>query len=234
MDIQTSSGQPGSFSRVGTTPPSWFQANRSLAIRLSVIGAVVLLVVLCGVLFATHRGDQAQAALNGAMDVYEAPLQQAGQPLPPNTKSYASAAERAKVAYPLFLKVADQYGMTKAGANARYFAGLTAQDAGNSSAAESNLKKVADSSNSSLAALGKMALASLYDGTGRHADAAKLYQDVIDHPTLTVSANAARLALASSQESTNPQAARELYAKVKDSDKLTAAGQIASQKLSGK
>lgn len=235
MEIQTRTpGTAGSISRVGSATPSWLAGNRQLVIRFSVVAVVLLLLLLIGSIWASNRAEKAQIAFSNAMDVYDAPVQQAGQPPIPNVKVYPSSAARARDANPLFRDVAGKYGLFKAGANARYFAGLTAEDMGDNTAAEADLKKVADGHDAGLAALGKMALASLYRNTGRQSQAAELYRGVIDHPTQTVSANAARLALAASEEKMDPQGAHELYAKVKDSDKTTAAGQIATQKLSGK
>ena len=235
MDIQTRpAGGAGSFSRMASANPSWFAQNRALTLRLSVLGAAIVLVVLAVSIWAGNQSQKAQIAFGSAMDVYDAPIQQQGQPPIPNVKSYPSSAARARDANPLFRQVAGKYGWFKAGANAGYFAGLTAKDMGDNAAAETYLKKAAASHDGSLAALAKMALASLYEGSGRQADAVTLYHSVIDHPTVTVSASAARLALAASEEATNPQGAREIYAKIKDSDKNSIPGQIATQKLSGK
>ncbi len=235
MDSQIKpSGSASSFARVGSATPSWLEQNRPLAIRLSVIAVAAILVVLAVAIWASNQSQKAQAAFSNAMDVYDAPIQQAGQPPIPNVKSYPSSAARAKDANPLFRDVAAKYGLFRAGANARYFAGLTSEDLGDTKSAEADLKSVADGHDAGLTALANMALASLYNNSGQPARAGELYRSVIDHPAATVSANAARLALAASEETTNPQNARELYARVKDSDKTTAAGQIATQKLSGK
>ncbi len=235
VDIQTSSpSSTGSFSRLGTPAPNWLDQNKRLVLRLSVAAAALLLAILVISIWASNRKQAAFAAFNSAMDVYDAPIQQPGQRAIPNVKSYSSAAARAQAANPLFRSVAEKYGLFQAGANARYFAGLTEIDMGKTAEAETDLQKVGGSHDDGLAALAKMALAGLYSSSGRAGNAAALYQSLIDHPTLTVSANAARLALASTVESTNPQRARELYAKVKDTDKTTAAGQIATQKLNGK
>ena len=235
MDIQTRpTGNAGSFSRVGSASSSWLEQNRALALRLSVIAVAILLIVVAASIWAGNQSQKAQVAFSNAMDVYDSPIQQAGQPPVPNVKMYPSAAARARDANPLFRAVAGKYGLFKAGANARYFAGLTAEDMGDNAGAEADLKKASGSHDAGLAALAKMALASLYQNTGRAPQAADIYRKLIDNPTVTVSANAARLAFAAAQESTNPQAARVLYAKIKDTDKTTAAGQIAAQKLSGK
>ena len=243
VNIQTNPPNAGgTFPRVvssGSSPNrspqvSWFERNRSLAIRLAVLGVLAVLILVAALIWWNRRAAQASAALNAAMEVYDAPIQQPGQPPVLNVKSYPSAAARARDARPLFEAAAQHFGMFQAGRNARYFAGLTAEDMGDTPAAEAALKQAAGFHDASLSALGKMALAGLYATTGRGGQAATLYGQLIDHPSTTVSANAARLALAASEQATNPQAASQLYAKVKDSDKTTAAGQIAAQKLSGK
>ena len=235
VKIQTNSpGSGSSFSRIGAALPPSLDQTRRLIVRLSVIAVAVILAVIVASIWAGNRSRAAQVAFNNAMDVYDAPIQQAGQAPIPNVKSYSSAAARAKEANPLFRAVASKYGMFKAGENALYFAGLTAEDMGDNATAETDLKKASSFHDAGLSNLAKMALASLYTSTGRTTQAAPLYGDVIAHPTLTVSASAARLALANSEQSTNPQGARELYAKVKDTDKTTVAGQIATEKLNGK
>ncbi len=236
MDIQTTPRTPaaGTYARATAVSPSWLDQNKQQAIRLSVIGVAALFAIIVGSIWAANQAEKAQNAFSDAMDVYDSPIQQAGQPPVPNAKTYPSAAARAKDANPLFRAVADKYSWFRAGDNARYFAGLTAEDLGNTSEAEADLKKAAETHDAGLASLAKMALASLYINSGQQAQAFTLYRGLIDHPTATVSANAARLALAGAQETSDPQAARVLYAKVKDTDKTTAAGQIASQRLGSK
>ncbi len=233
VNIQTNP-PGGAFTRVSSANPSWFERNRALALRLSVLVALAIVIVIAVSIWWSHQRKAAGTAFNAAMDVYDAPIQQAGQPPVPNVKSYPSASARAREARPLFEAAASRYQWFQAGRNARYFVGLTAEDMGDTPAAEAALQQTAKSGDASLSALGKMALAGLYATTGRAGQAATLYGQLIDHPSTTVSANAARLALAASEQATNPQAASQLYAKVKDTDKTTAAGQIAAQRLTGK
>ncbi len=242
MDIQIQQpAKPSSFVKAGGSASrpalgpgrSWFEANRALAIRLSVAVVAVVFVAVAAGIFVSNQSAKAEVAFSNAMDVYDSPLLQPGQPAEPNTQSYATAADRAKAAYPLFEHAANQYGFFAAGANARYFAGLTAEDMGQTAQAEADLKKAADSG-SGLGALAKMALASLYRKTNRQPQAIALYQQLIAKPTLTVPLSTARLALAETYEATRPDEARRLYALIKDEDKTSAAAQIAAQKLDGK
>jgi tetratricopeptide (TPR) repeat protein len=224
----------GSASKPALGPAfSWFEANRSLVLRLSVALVAIVLVAVAAGVFVSTQSAKAESAFSDAMDVYETPLLQPGQPVDPNTPSYATAADRAKAAYPLFAHAADKYGFLEAGANARYFAGLTSEDMGQTAQAETYLKKAADS-RGGLGALAKMALASLYRKTNRQQQAVEIYQQLIAKPTLTVPISTARLELAETYEATRPDEARRLYALIKDEDKTSAAAQIAAQKLDGK
>jgi tetratricopeptide (TPR) repeat protein len=227
-------GPVGSFSRATNQPGSWLAQNKNLVIRLSVVIALFALVIIAGSIWASNQSKKAIAAFNAAMDVYDAPLTQPGQPPVPNVTMYANAAARAKVAYPLFRSTADKYGWFEQGKNSEYFAGLTASDMGDTADAEKALKTASSMHDDTISSLARMALAGLYAQTNRQGEAVKQYEYVIDHPTTAVSASAARLALAGLEETTNPQKARELYAKIKDNNKATVAGEIATQKLSGK
>jgi tetratricopeptide (TPR) repeat protein len=212
----------------------WLQANRTNVIKLGAIVLVVVALIVTAAVVYTNRSEQAQIAFGKAIDIYNTPLRQPGQPALPGDNTYASATERAKAANPLFVQVAEHYGWLKAGANAEYFAGLTYLDLNQTASAESELQKAASSHDKGLAALAKMALAGLYRQTGRNSQAIDIYNQVIKNPTVTVPASSAKLELAELEETTDPLAAKKLYAEIKDQDKNTAAGQIATQKLAGK
>ena len=148
--------------------------------------------------------------------------------------TYATVADRAKAANQQFKAVADKYGWLTEGSKARYFQGVTEQELGQTTAAEADLKKVADSWNRNLANLAKVALASIYRQTGRDQQAIDLYNEIIAKPSETVTAGVAQLDLADLYDATGKEAqAKALWAKIKDSDKDGAAGSIAAQKLSG-
>jgi len=212
----------------------WLQANRTNTIAVAVAVVIVVVLIVTGALVYNSRSARAQDLFGQAMDIYSTPLAQPGQPVPPGETTYPTAAARAKAANPLFVQVADHYNWLKTGANAEYFAGLTYLDMGQTASAESELGTTAKSHDSGLASLAKMALAGLYRQTGRDGQAVDLYQQLIKSPTLAVPASAAKLQLAGLYETSNPAEARKLYAQIKDQDKSTAAGQIATQKLAGK
>jgi predicted negative regulator of RcsB-dependent stress response len=117
---------------------------------------------------------------------------------------------------------------------ARYFVGITDQEIGENAQAETALKAVAGSWNRNLANLAKVALASLDHQTGRDTQAVDLYNQIIAKPSTTVPANVAQLDLADLYAAQGKRdQARALWAKVQDSDKQGAAGEIAQEKLQG-
>lgn len=221
------------FVNVTTSGLEWIGENRSHVIAWSTgVLLAAAIVVTCGVVYQ-KRETAANQMLGQAMDIYDTPLTQPNVPVEPGEKTYATAADRAKAAYPLFHQAADQYGWFAAGQMARYFAGVTELDLGQKAAAEADLEKATHAGDKDLAALAKIALANLYEQTGRNSQAVTLFQDVIAHPTTTVPKPEAQLQLAQLYETTQPEEARRLYAVIKDQDKTTAAAQIAQQKLQG-
>ena len=234
MDTQTRHAlKQDSFVQATASSISWVDAHRAAIIKASIAIVVVIGLILAGVIFYNNRSERAQILFGQAMDIYNSPLTQPGQPAEPGLKTYATAADRAKAAQPLFAELANNYSWSKAGANARYLAGMTALDMGQTATGETELKKAADSRDSSVAALAKFALAGLYHQTGRDPQAIELYQQLIAKPAVSVPANMAKLQLASLYETTKPGEAKRIYAEIKDQDKATAAGQIATQRLQG-
>ncbi len=210
----------------------WASENRRSLIVTGAIVLAVIVAVVVGALVYNHRADQASVAFGAAMQAYQTPIAPPGQAVPPGVKTFASVADRSKAANVLFTSAADQYGMVPAGKLSRYFAGLTAIEGGQNASAEVALKQVAGGWDSDLAALGKLALAQLYRQTGRDAQAIDLYNELIAKPTTTVSAGTAQLQLAELYEAQGkPDAAKKIYAQLKDKDAKGPAGMLAAQKL---
>ncbi len=210
----------------------WANQNRRSLFVWGAVAAVVLILFVIGAVVFNQRSRQADVAFGAAMQAYQTPLAIPGQQVPPGIKTFPSSAERAKAANQLFLKVADDYGITSSGKLARYFAGLTSIEAGQNSQAESTLKQVSSGWNSDLASLARLALAQLYRQTNRDAQAIEVYNDIIAHPSTSVPAGTAQLQLAGLYEAENkPEMAKKIYAQLKDKDGKSPAGMIAAQKL---
>jgi predicted negative regulator of RcsB-dependent stress response len=212
----------------------WIAENRSKALRIAIAVLVVIALIVAGAVIYEQRSAAAANAFGRAAAVYATPIADPTQPMPPGVKTFPTAADRAKAAYPLFEDAAKRYGSTTAGRNALYFAGLTASEMGNTSQAEADFRKASDFHDANIASLARLALANLLAQHSQTNEAMKLYQELIKHPTTTVPAATAQLQLAALYEANhNTAAANEIYALLKAKDTTTAAGQIAAQKLAG-
>jgi len=210
----------------------WASENRrSVIVTASLLLAAIIVVVVGFALYA-KRAESASEAFGAAMQAYQTPLAQAGQPVPPGVKTYASVSERAKAANALFMAAADKYSLMPDGRISRYFGGLTYMEEGQNASAESTLKQVAGGLNSDLAGLAKLSLAQLYRQTGRDGQALDLLNELSSKPTTTVPTGLAQLQIAEVYESQGkPDAAKKIYAQLKDKDAKGPAGMIAAQKL---
>jgi hypothetical protein len=203
-------------------PMTWTVA--ALALVAAIVGGIFL--------WMNHVNELANVDLGVAMRTLSEPLRPAGSPPPTGSDTgYTTVADRAKAAGKQFQAVADKYGYVKAGKIAHYMQGVAAMQAGDIPAAEQLLKAAAGTSDKNVAALAKMALASLYRSSNRLADAARVYKDVQDHPSDVVSKVQAQLEMAEMYEATNPQEAATIYQQVQKEDPKGTAGQIATSKL---
>jgi tetratricopeptide (TPR) repeat protein len=234
VDTQTRHALKGDkFAQATKTSVTWLSGHRSNVMPWAISATAVLVLGVGLLVFWNMRESAAETALGAALDTYSAPLALPGGPV--QKGEYATASERSKAANQQFQAVADKYGWLPEGGKARYFTGVTAQELGQTAAAEAELKKVTGSWNRNLANLAKIALASIYHQTNRDQQAIDLYNEIIAKPSDTVTAGTAQLDLADLYAATGKQEqARALWAKLKDSDKDGAAGSIAAQKLSGK
>jgi tetratricopeptide (TPR) repeat protein len=224
------------FAQATASSMSWLSGHRSGVLRWVIVAVVVLVAGVGSLVFWSLRSSAADAVLGAALDVYSAPLAQPGAPA--TAGIYASAGDRSKAANQQFVAVAKQYGWLAEGAKAHYFAGVTYQELGQNTPAETELKQAAGAwsfGDRNLSNLANLALAGLYHQTDRDAQAIELYNRLAAKPSDTVSAAVAQLDLADLYAAQGKlEQARTLWAKVKDADKDGMAGSIASQKLGGK
>jgi len=220
------------FARAAASSASWVGENRSSVLRWTIVAVVVVVLVVSGFVYWNMRTTAANQALGSALDVYTEPLAEPGVP---NSGTYTTAAARATEANREFVAIAHNFSMLPEAAKAQYFAGVTYMDLGQNGPAETELKAAAGSWSRNLANLAKLALAGLYHQTGRDTDAINIYNELIAKPSITVSASAAQLDLADLYVAQGKQTqAKAIWAKIKDTDKDSAAASIADEKLSGK
>jgi len=234
VDTQTRHALKGDkFAQAAASSITWFGGHRAGVVRVAIAFGIVLALFLGGLIYWNVENGAAATALGAALDIYTAPLAEPG--FPAQSGSYATAADRARAANKEFLAVAQKYGWLPEGAKAHYFAGITDEDLGQNGPAESELKTAAASWSHNLSNLARLALAQLYQQTGRDSQAIELYQAVAAKPSETVSAAVADLDLGDLYAAEGKQEqARMTWARVRDMDKEGAAGSIAAQKLTSK
>ncbi len=221
------------FAQAAASSASWLGEHQASAVRWVIGIGILVILAIGGLIFWNFRTSAADAALGAALDLYTTPLATPGAPVEAGT--YTTAAARATEANREFVAIAHDYGWLPEATKARYFAGITYEDLGQNSNAETELKAAAGSSDRNIANLAKLALAGLDRQTSRDGDAISLYNEIIAKPSATVSASVAQLDLADLYASEGKQdQARALWAKIKDADKNGAAGTIASEKLGAK
>jgi predicted negative regulator of RcsB-dependent stress response len=224
------------FSEV--TLAAWERAYEWSANHLTaVIGAsVVVVVIACAAFGGWYYLDQqdraASTALNQAVRTMNTGIRPAGMPAQPDYPSFASSEERATAAHKQLEAVVAQYPHTHSAEFAHYLLGVTDADLGNTSDAESQLNSVAGSSNDDLAALAKLALASIYRTHGKEKEAVDLYNQLIAKPTRSVGKATAQLELAATYQENNQTAdARKTYEQVQKDNPRNPAGEFAMSKL---
>jgi predicted negative regulator of RcsB-dependent stress response len=220
------------FAETAQDAMSWAAEHRS-----KLTWTVVVLLVVAGLIFGllmwnSRQTEHANIALSKALQTYSAPLRAPEAPPDPNGPSFTSMAERGKQAEKEFKAIADQYPHTKPGKIARYLAGAAALQAGDNATAEQLLKSASEDRDHNIAALAKLGLASLYRSTNRPGDAAKIYKDLSDHPTDTVSKSEAQLQLAEMYEATDPKEAATIYQQIQKDDPNSEAANLARSKSS--
>ena len=200
-------------------------------VTLAVSAVVIIALVVLGYFFWNNRQtDQASVLLGKAEKTFSAQLRTPGIPSTPNESSFSSFAERGKQAEKEFKAIADGFPHTKPGKIARYMEAVAAVQAGETASGEKELKAVVDSGDKDVAPFAKLALASLYISSNRPGEAAKIYKDLSDHPSATVSKPFAQLKLAEMYESSDPKQAAALYQQIEKENPDTQVAQIARSK----
>jgi TolA-binding protein len=210
----------------------WSEEHKSKLI----IGGLVLVVVLVAAFgswyYLNQQDQKASLQLNQAVRTLDTPLVPAGTPAPAGVATFTSAKDRTTEAHKQFQAILDQYPHTRTAEFAHYFLGLTSYQLGDNAAAERDLKSVASTRTEDLAALAKLALASVYGNTNRTKDAIDLYNQLIAKPTRSVGKTTAQMELAEMYVSTQqPAEAKRIYEQLQKENPASEVAQFAAQKL---
>jgi len=211
-------------------------ANWTVEHQSKLIAAVIAVVVIGAIAFGgwyyvNTQDEKASAELSTAVRTFETPVRPVGMPPQPGYDTFASPEERATAARKQFQAIVDKYPHTHTADLARYFVGLASAQLNDNAAAERSLQEATGSSNGDLAALGKFALASVYRGENKDAQAVDLYKQLIDKPTIVVSKATAQLELAGFYESRQkPDEAKKIYDQVEKENPATEAASLAQRR----
>jgi len=218
------------FAETAQGAAEWASGHRQTVIW-ALGGIIVAVLAVTGIMTWRNRQiENGNDELAAAIRILDAPL--APQAAPGDTTpTFATIAERGKAAEKKLKEIEDKYSMFGPGKVAHYLRGSALIEAGDMSGAEQEIKTAADSGDKDLAALAKMALADLYRNSKRQQDAVKIYKDLADHPTASVSKGTAELALAEIYETTDPQQATAIYKQLQKDDPNSTAARYATQKL---
>ena len=209
----------------------WSEEHKTKLAVIVIAVAVIAAIAFGGWYYVDTQDEKASAGFSTAVRTFETPVRPAGMPAQPGVDSFASTQERDTAARKQFQAIIDQYPHTHTADLARYFVGLTSSQLGDNAAAERSLQAAAGSSNADLAALGKFALASIYRGENKDAQAVDLYKQLIAKPTMVVSKPTAQLELAAFYESRKkPDEAKKIYDQVEKENPTTEAASLAQRR----
>ena len=182
-----------------------------------IVGAavVVALAVLGWSSYTQRQTAKAAAQLDDAMKTFQAQIRVPGETPEPGELTYSDEKNKFGDSEKKFLEVANQYGRTRPGEIARYYAALSEIKLQKFADAEKNLMQMDSSGDQNLVALAKFQLAGVYDQESKSSEAAQLYQQLADKPTVFVPKALALLTLADHFSKTDPAQAAKLYNQVK-------------------
>jgi predicted negative regulator of RcsB-dependent stress response len=191
-------------------------ASHQQAMWVVVTAALVVALAIFGWnSYARRQTEKASGALDDAMKVFQARIRTPGEPAEPGEVTYVDEKNKFGDADKKFLAVASQYGRTKPGQVARYYAALSEIQLKQYGAAEKNLSQLVSGSDANLAGLAKFQLAAVYRQENKGAQAVDLYKQLSDKPSVFVPKPMAMLALADYYRQSDPAEAAKLYNQVK-------------------
>jgi TolA-binding protein len=210
----------------------WSVEHKSKLIAVAVAVLVVAIAVAGGWYYLNQQDQKASLEMSQAVRTLDTPVRPPNMPAQPDAPSFASSSERATAARKQFQAIVDKYPHTRSAEFARYFVGVTSANLGDNATAERELQKVASSGGNDVAALAKMALASVYRNTGRNKQAEELYKQLAAKPSTTVGKVTAQIELAATYKSDNqPLEAKRIYETIQKENPSSEASQLATSKL---
>ncbi|HUO34772.1 MAG TPA: tetratricopeptide repeat protein [Candidatus Acidoferrum sp.] len=200
----------------------------------SIYALVVLIVAALAVFgwktYSERQTVKATAVFDAAMKTFNAPVRTLGQPIDPAQVSFADDASKYSEAAQKFAAAAAKFPRTRQGQLAGYYAALSYEKLNKDSDARKYLQPLANG-DSDFAAMARFELAQLDDRNGQADAAAKLYQQLLDKPSVLVPKPLVLLAFAQHYAAKNPAEATRLYNQIKSEYPDTPVAEQADQEL---
>ena len=188
-----------------------------------ILTVAILVIVVVGAawglrFYLNQQEASANIELSSALRTFEAYVGNASpETLGAGSETYLNSADKYQKARDQFNAIVLKYRMfprPKAARIALYHVGICQSLLGNSTAAISTFQEAGRDSDREIASLARFALASEFLTTGKKQEALKLYQELVDHPTLAVPKASAQLAMADALKDSQPAQARQLYDRI--------------------
>ena len=181
--------------------------HRRQMIQWTVAGAAAVLIVAGILWYRNNQHNARQEALHAAMQIQNSTI---GPAQSEYSVTFPTPEARKSAVLKTWRDLVAKYPGTEEGAIAEFFLGTTAADDGNLPESAKHFQAAIDSGSAPYASQAKLALAQIYAAQGKVNDGVRLIQSVVDHPTVTVSKDAASLALAELIKSSDPKRFHQL------------------------
>ncbi len=162
--------------------------------------------------YTARQAEHAESSFNSAMEIFQTPV---GPAQAPGELTYTDENKKFTDAEKAFSKTAKDYGRTRAGQLAAYYAALSDEKLKNDAAAEKWLNSVAASKDVEVASIAKFELAGLDARSGKTDQAIQTYQQLLAQTSLLVPKPEVMLALANCYRTKDPSQAAKLYGQIK-------------------
>ncbi len=189
-------------------------------LKAIILVSAAVIVIVGGALwiksYYAHQEAAANNLLQAAIGTFNAQVgtPDPNNPVPPGQMFPTDKAKYEK-ALGEFGEIVKVYPKTKAAGYAEVHMGVCQARMGNDSVAIKTLQEAGRQSDKEIASLAQFALAGELLKTGKQDAALKIYQDLANHPTMTVPRTTALLAMANTYSVTDPSRAREIYIQIR-------------------
>jgi len=187
--------------------------------RILSIAVLALIVIASAYLgwkfYSDRQTTQAQAALDDAMKIFNAPVAVPGQPALPGELTYNDPTQRSQDAEVKLAAVASRFPSTTPGKLARYYSAICLMDLDRLNQASEELNKLGAGSDKELSALAQYQKARIAERNGKTDEAIKILRALSTSGSVLVPKSLVLLELAQALRASNPKEAVTLYEQIK-------------------